>query len=175
MEQKGEWTFTEVESWMTKPGYGPRMLVYHPFLPMFYVVQEMGNRVLVYDYGSGTLQEVQDVSSLMEKDRKIPNTAAEIRINSAGTKLYVSNRGADNISVYDVDREGRLALTGSISSGGKTPRCFAAAEDRDSGITYLVIANQDSNEIISVKHMDYKEAAAEDSMQVGSPVCIWLL
>ncbi len=111
----------------------------------------------------------------MEKDRKIPNTAAEIRINSAGTKLYVSNRGADNISVYDVDREGRLALTGSISSGGKTPRCFAAAEDRDSGITYLVIANQDSNEIISVKHMDYKEAAAEDSMQVGSPVCIWLL
>ena len=38
---------------------------------MFYVVQEMGNRVLVYDYGSGTLQEVQDVSSLMEKDRKI--------------------------------------------------------------------------------------------------------
>lgn len=174
-EQKGEWTFTEVESWMTKPGYGPRMLVYHPFLPMFYVVQEMGNRVLIYDYGSGTLQEVQDVSSLMEKDRKIPNTAAEIRINSAGTKLYVSNRGADNISVYDVDREGRLALTGSISSGGKTPRCFAAAEDRDSGITYLVIANQDSNEIISVKHMDFKEAAAEDSMQVGSPVCIWLL
>ena len=98
-EQKGEWTFTEVESWMTKPGYGPRMLVYHPFLPMFYVVQEMGNRVLVYDYGSGTLQEVQDVSSLMEKDRKIPNTAAEIRINSAGTKLYVSNREL-TISVY---------------------------------------------------------------------------
>lgn len=160
---------------MTMPGYGPRMLVYHPSLPIFYVVQEMGNRVLVYEYGNGTPQQVQDVSSLVTEDRGIFNTAAEIRIHSSGTRLYVSNRGADCITVYDVDGAGRIAPNSSIPSGGKTPRCFAAAEDTESGNTFLVIANQDSDQLLSVKHTDCHMAETEDELQVGSPVCVWLL
>lgn len=174
-EKDGRWTFTEEESWMTEPGYGPRMLVYHPVLPMFYVVQEMGNRVLVYDCQNGVPQAVQDVSTLTEEDGEISNTAAEIRIDHSGNKLYVSNRGADNISVYDLDREGRLVFADSISSGGKTPRCFAAAEDRESKSTYLVIANQDSNELISVKYTGAGTAEIKDRMHLGSPVCVWAL
>lgn len=174
-EQDGRWLFTEEESWMTKPGYGPRMLVYHPSLPIFYVVQEMGNRVLVYEYGNGTPQQVQDVSSLVTEDRGIFNTAAEIRIHSSGTRLYVSNRGADCITVYDVDGAGRIAPNSSIPSGGKTPRCFAAAEDTESGNTFLVIANQDSDQLLSVKHTDCHMVETEDELQVGSPVCVWLL
>ena len=49
-----------------KPGEGPRHLVFHPSLPVAYLLTEIGNHIYVYDYNSSdrTFQQTQTISVL---------------------------------------------------------------------------------------------------------------
>jgi 6-phosphogluconolactonase len=92
----------------------------------------------------GVFTEVQTVSSLPEYfDGQ--NTGAEIDVHPSGKYLYVSNRGNDSVTLFEIDRQnGTLTYIEEQSTGGKTPRHFGLDPAGD----HLAIANQTSNTLL---------------------------
>ena len=129
-----------------KPGAGPRHLVFHPNGKFAYLINEINSTLstFAYDKKSGSLKELQTVSSLPE-NYKGPNKAAEIGIVPSGKFLFVSNRGNDTVMSFAIDlKKGTLDRVGEQSTGGKTPRHFGI---QPSG-KHLAICNQDSNTVL---------------------------
>lgn len=153
------------------PGSGPRHFAFHPSGTFGYVANEMGNTVTVfrYDAAGGTLTEIQTTGTLPSGFAK-ENTTADIHVDAAGKRLYVSNRGHDSIAVYCIDgKSGTIDLAGFIPTAGKTPRNFALAPDGQ----HLFAANQKSDTIavfdLSGETLPEKPTAQTD---IPAPVCI---
>ncbi|NJB81811.1 lactonase family protein [Wenyingzhuangia aestuarii] len=128
---------------------GPRLLSYHPTLPVFYVVNELNATVSVI---AKNIQE--NTYSILETVPTLPagfdvntNTAAHIEITKDGKFLYMSNRGHDSISVFSVAQNGTLTFVERVSVQGKHPRNFSLSTDNQ----FLVVANRDTNNICSFK------------------------
>jgi 6-phosphogluconolactonase len=126
------------------PGAGPRHLVFHPGGRAVYTVNELAATVTAFrfDPATGALHETQTISTLPAgyADR----SAAEIAINSAGTALYVSNRGHDSIARFPID-PARLTLSPPelTPTLGRKPRHFTLAPTG----AWLLAENQDSGAI----------------------------
>lgn len=152
-------------------GEGPRHMCFSPDGKTLYLVTEMGNHVYCYSYdpetGSHTL--LKKVGTLPESWTG-ESTAAGIQLSSDGRFLYVSNRGADTIAVYSVAEDGALKMIGNQDCGGKTPRSFGISP---SG-TYLVVANQDSDNVVIFKRNRETGLLEEKTQEftVGKPVCV---
>ena len=154
------------------PGSGPRHMVFSHDAKFLYVVSEMipGVTVFRYDAQKGSLDSIQAISSLPE-DYTGPKSGAEIALSPDGRFVYSSNRGADSIVAFAVDRKkGTLTAAGRFSTGGKTPRNFAI----DPSGKWLFAAHQDSDSIVKF-HVDPKSGAlapAGETLEVGAPVCV---
>jgi 6-phosphogluconolactonase len=143
----------------TRPGAGPRFKVFHPNGQYVYVAHELDNTVVVYDYdaANGRLRERQIVETLPPS---VPeSTVADILISPSGDRLYVSNRGHDSISIFEIEEDGRLARLAIRPCGGRCPRNFAFTP---SG-RFLLVANQESDEVVVLPVLDGEEA-------LGAPV-----
>jgi 6-phosphogluconolactonase len=143
----------------TRPGAGPRHLAFHPNGQQVYVANELDSTVAVYDYdaANGAFHEAQVLSTL---PADVPgNTVADIHIDEAGKRLYVSNRGHDSLAVFDVAQDGRLTPVNIRPCGGAWPRNFALAP----GGKFVVVANQYSDGIAVLP-------LTNDDQAVGEPV-----
>jgi 6-phosphogluconolactonase len=153
-----------------KAGSGPRHLTFHPNSKVVYLIQEMGGMITVFDYKNGTLTEKQTIS-MLSPDFKGRIGAADIHVSADGKFLYGSNRGdANELVIYSIDAKGELTYIGRQQSLGKAPRNFAI----DPTGNYLLVANQDSNEIIVFKR-DQKTGLLTptgEKIQVFKPVCL---
>lgn len=148
--------------------YGPRYLVFHPSHNTMYVVNEFNSTVTVYSVnkdlineisaaatkgeciehfkGKSTLKFLQSISTIPNTFPKTDNTCGRICVHKSGRFVLVSNRGHQSICVLKVnEREnaGYLSLIGFFHTRGNTPRHFKFDE---SG-TYIIVANQDSDNI----------------------------
>ncbi len=124
-------------------GSGPRHMVVHPNGKLLYLVHELTGEVGVYFYENGQIIHA-NTYSLSTAQFKGHVQAAEIRLSPDGKFIYVSNRGnVNNLSVFQADLEGGLSLIQQISTDGRTPRNFNLSPDGH----FLLVANQDSNEI----------------------------
>lgn len=126
-------------------GAGPRHFVMDHDQRRVYVVNETDSTVAVFSLDSprGLLRLMQTVSSLPPGFTG-PNDAAEIRLSPDGRFIYISNRGADTIQIFRVDREhGTLRPTESCSTHGKVPRSFEFSLDG----RFAVVANHGSDRI----------------------------
>jgi 6-phosphogluconolactonase len=153
-----------------RSGAGPRFKVFHPSGQHVYVNHELDNTVVVYDYDaeSGRLRERQIVETLPQG---APQSAiAGIQISPAGDRLYVSNRGHDSISIFEIEEDGRLARLAIRPCGGRCPRNIAIAP---SG-RFLLVANQQSNEVVVLPVLDGVEAlgAPVARITVPGPSCV---
>jgi 6-phosphogluconolactonase len=131
------------------PGAGPRHFRFHPDGKRVYLLNEMGNTVVAFDWDSaaGRLSELQTLSTLLH-DWKGTSTGAELEIHPNGRYLYASNRGHDSLAVFSIDRStGKLSLIQHMASGGKTPRNFAF----DPTGRWLVCTNHGSNNAVVFK------------------------
>ncbi len=143
----------------TRPGAGPRFKVFHPSGQYVYVNHELDNTVVVYDYdaASGMLRERQIVGTLPPST---PGSAiADIHISPAGDRLYVSNRGHDSISIFEIEADGRLARLAIRPCGGRCPRAFAITPSS----RFLLVANQESDEVVVLPVLGGLEA-------LGAPI-----
>jgi len=158
------------ESVAVKPGSGPRHLTFHPDSKTAYLIHEMGSMITVFDYKNGTLTEKQTIT-MLAPDFKGRVGAADIHVSSDGKFLYASNRGdANEIVIYSIDKKGMLSLAGRTSCMGKAPRNFVI----DPSGKFLLVANQDSNDIIFFKR-DPKTGLitpTDNKIQVNKPVCL---
>jgi 6-phosphogluconolactonase len=159
----------------TKPGAGPRHLVFSSDARFLYVINELQSTVVVYSYNAGTggLHELQTVSTLPQGFIG-KSTAAEIEIDRDGKFLFASNRGNDSIAVFAIDSaKGELTRVEIVPSGGKTPRNFAI----DPTDSWLLVANQDSDNIVvfSIDRKTGRLTSTAEAVQAPSPACLKFL
>jgi 6-phosphogluconolactonase len=130
----------------TKPGAGPRHMVFRPDGRFAYVLNEMNSTVSAYAYDAkaGALKELQTLRTLPEHYDG-PNSCAEIDIHPSGKFLYVSNRGHNSVVLFGVDGSaGTLTFVEEQGTGGKSPRHFGI----EPSAKHLVIANQGSDSLL---------------------------
>jgi 6-phosphogluconolactonase len=153
-----------------KPGSGPRHIIFHPNSKYVYLIHEMGSMVTAFDYKNGKLTEKQTIT-MLSPDFKGRVGAADIHISPDGKFLYGSNRGnANELVIYAINKDGNLTYAGRQSTLGRTPRNFAI----DPTGKFLLVANQDSNEVI-VFNRDSKTGLltpTDKKLQVSKPVCL---
>ncbi|MCH7413933.1 lactonase family protein [Belliella sp. R4-6] len=125
-------------------GSGPRHFIFNKEGDMLYLVHELTAELGVYSFENGKIHNLE-TKPLTHPifDGKIG--AAEVRLSKDRKYIYVSNRGdANEISVYEKDLSNHLVLIQRVSTQGITPRNFDFSIDGK----YLLVGNQDSNEII---------------------------
>lgn len=161
---------------MTKPGAGPRHFDFHPNKKFAYLVEELTGGVSAYRYFSktGELELLQNISTLPPEYLGYAGSA-DIHVSPDGKFLYASNRGESNtIAIFSInERSGMLTAIGHQPTLGKTPRNF----NFDPGGNFLLVANQNSDEIVVFK-IDRSSGLLSDTGQriaVSRPVCIkWI-
>jgi len=147
----------------SRPGSGPRHMVFHPNGHILYVVHELDNTVSVYDYEQGNLHERQVITSLPPDAGT--SSIADVHIDAEANRLYVSNRGYDSIAVYDIAADGALSLVAIRPCGGAQPRNFAIAPRE----RFLLVANQKSGEISVLPILPGREALGAPVTKVSVP------
>lgn len=155
----------------TKPGAGPRHLVFHPTGKFLYVVNELDSTLGVYNYDGdhGSLEQVQVTAA--SPGGTAANFPADVHVASSGRFLYASNRGDDTIAVFAIDpASGQLTAVQQVATGGKWPRNFAL----DPAGRFLLVANQRSSSIVSfrVDGETGRLTPTGSSVDLASPVCI---
>ena len=119
-------------------GFGPRHLALSPDGKYAYCVNELVPSISVLSYARGVMEYLYTVEYPVEKG--FDNTAAALRINADGSRLYVSVRGENTIAAFGADGA-KVTFLSKTSCGGDSPR--------DINITpcgkYLVCSNEKSD------------------------------
>jgi 6-phosphogluconolactonase len=156
----------------TGVGSGPRHIDIHPNGKYVYLVEELSGSIAVFrDFGNGDLHEIQSLSAL-PLTYKGPAGSADIHVSPDGKFLYSSNRGFSNtIAIFSIDaKTGMIKLVGHQYTLGEKPRNF----NFDPTGKFLLVGNQDSNEIVIFKR-DITTGLLTDTgnrISVGKPVCL---
>ncbi|PRY90673.1 lactonase family protein [Mongoliibacter ruber] len=125
-------------------GAGPRHLVIHPNGKVVYLIHELSAEVGVYSFDEGKMSPIQAVS-LTDREFIGDVGAAELRFSPDSKFLYASNRGdANEITAFEIDKEGKLEFVERTKSGGVMPRNFIITKDGK----YLLVAHQESSDIV---------------------------
>ncbi|MDE3084079.1 MAG: lactonase family protein, partial [Verrucomicrobiota bacterium] len=153
-------------------GVGPRHSTFSRDGRFFYVVNEMGGSICVFDYdaASGRLTLKQTISTL-RADYHGVNTSAEICIHPNGRFVYASNRGPDELAVFLRDEKtGLLKLVEIVPCGGKHPRNFELSPDGN----WLLCANRDTNNVVvfRVDSATGRLTPTGQSAEISQPVCV---
>jgi len=156
------------------PGNGPRHVTFHPNGKFAYLSKEMGGTVGAYKYQDGNLTLLQNIAAHPADFAGQPGSA-DIHVSPDGKFLYVSNRGEENnLAIFSVSAAtGKLTFKGYQSAIGKTPRNFII----DPTGQYLLVANQDSNNIVIFKRNSVTGLLKETGQQIElpRPVCLQFL
>ncbi|HYI77879.1 MAG TPA: lactonase family protein [Chryseolinea sp.] len=156
-------------------GGGPRHLALHPSGNFAYVVEELTSTVGVFsiDKATGALTILQDSVRSLPETFTDQNTSADIHTDIAGKFLYMSNRGANVLSIYTIAQDGLITLSDHQDTGGKVPRNFLV----DPKGQYLFVANQDTDtiNIFKINSKTGKLTKVGKPVKVPSPVCLKLV
>lgn len=147
----------------TAPGAGPRHLAFHPDGRRLYVINELANTVVVYDFeaATGRLTERQVIATL-PPDFGGTSFTADVKVSPDGRFLYGTNRGHDSLAVFSIAADGRLSLVEIVPSRGKGPQNIAITPDG----ALLVCANM-PGDCLAVFRID---RATGRLTAVGEPV-----
>jgi 6-phosphogluconolactonase len=163
-----------MSSYVTAPGAGPRHLAIHPTGRWMYILSELNGTIEVTNINpdNGSLVKVQTLSTLEEGETRYPGSA-DIHIAPNGKYLYATNRGdINNIACFTIDAQtGQLSPQSHVPSGGRTPRNFCI----DPTGHYLLVANQDSNNIVVFSIQDDGTLKEVYTFTVPMPVCLKFL
>jgi 6-phosphogluconolactonase len=138
------------EGHRTIQGSAPRYSAFHPTRPYFFMNNEAMPVVCSFRYDEqGHLDPVAIIDALGD-DRDIaakPAEQSDLRITSSGKYLYDLIRGADVISVFEVDESsGKLARIQTMPIDASGPRGCALSPDE----RFLLVANVASGDVIAL-------------------------
>lgn len=155
--------------------FGPRIVAYHPTLPIVALVCELGCKLLLYKIEPGGLEwrhlstwDLLEGASPEALARETP-LSAHCEFSRDGRFLYTSTRGTDVLAVFSIDENGNASKVFACSSNGDTPRHFALSPDN----RLLAVANQNGKDV-SVFERNETTGKLESLMdiQVATPSCI---
>lgn len=153
----------------TRPGAGPRHMVFHPKGQQLYVAHELDNTIAVYDYDAerGKLKMRQLLETLPPGAPE--NYVADIHYAQTNNQMYISNRGHDSIAVFSGAYASvkRIAVT---PCGGRWPRNFAISPNEQ----FLIVANQYSDEVtvLPVQEEGQMIGKATSRATIPAPSCV---
>jgi 6-phosphogluconolactonase len=155
----------------SKPGAGPRHIVFHESAPYAYVIEELSGYVSAYRFENEKAVLIETANA-HPADFKGTIGSAAIKISPDGKFLYASNRGTSNtIATFAIDAStGRLTLKKITSTGGDSPRDFTISPSGK----FLLSTNSKSNSIAVFKR-DVNTGLLNDTptqVQIPSPVCL---
>ena len=164
--QPAEPPFTAVTA-----GVGPRHLAFGHDGRFVYLIEEMGEAIVVFKRDGARLDSVQTVR-VADKEWPDDTGAAALHLSPDGKFVYASNRAnANELVIYSVDpQDGTLMAVGHQASLGVKPRDFCI----DPTGKFLVVANQDSDNLVIFKR-DLETGGLTSTgkpVEVGSPVCV---
>ncbi|MEO7292731.1 MAG: lactonase family protein, partial [Ginsengibacter sp.] len=158
----------------TDPGSGPRHFIFHSNKKWAYLIEEMGGKVVAYNYKKGKLNAMQQIATHADT-AKGNFGSADIHLSPDGKFLYASNRGNENnITIFSVDRSsGKLSLKGFQSTMGIQPRNFTI----DPSGKYLLAANQKTGNIVIFKRDEVTGLLQYTGEQINipEPVCLKMI
>ncbi len=154
-----------------EPGSGPRHLAFHPNANWAYLINELSNTIVMYEWDSegGQLTPLQTISTL-PADYAGVSYCAEIRVHPSGRFLYGSNRGHNSLALFRVDAaSGLLESLGYVSTEGDHPRHFTISPDG----RWLLAANMNSdNVVVFGVAADGRLEAIRDPLPLPAPTCL---
>lgn len=151
---------------------GPRHMAFNPVSGDVYVVSELDNMLNVYSRNvkTGVLTFKQSLPTVTDEDFDGNNSCADIHVHPSGWYLYVSNRGFNTISKFNINGDsGELKFSKHTPTLGEVPRNFTI----DPRGKNLYVANQNSDNIVQfdIEPMSGK-LTFKHEMEVPTPVCI---
>ncbi len=155
------------------PGTGPRHMCFHPQNSWAYILGELNGTInfCSVDKESGSLSALQTIYTF-DTTKILEPKSADIHIHPNGKFLYASNRGKlNNIAIFSIDKEtGELNYISSMPTKGKTPRNFII----DPTGKFLLVANQDSNDVIvfQIDNTSGKLIDTNIKVNIPKPVCL---
>lgn len=166
---KNKLVFSKQKTLNMALGAGPRHLEFHPNNKWMYVLNELNNTVSLVKVAEKNYFIDASISTLPNDFTEF-NNSADIHMSNDGKFLYASNRGHNSIVIYQINQKnGHLQLVDFQSTLGKTPRNFSLSPDNQ----YLLVANQNSNTIVSFKRDAITGKLDFDSkINAPTPVCI---
>lgn len=163
---------TEVNRLKLSPGSGPRHLVFHPDNIHAYVVNELNNtmQILTYDITTGGFTSHQSYP-LLPDDFTGNSSAGAIRLSADGRFIYISNRGHNSITVFELTDDGNDARRIQIiPTEGNFPRDinFNSTED------FIIAGHQLSNHLTLFKRDPKTGKLTVQQKEVYAPevVCV---
>jgi len=152
-------------------GAGPRHVAFNG--KNIYVLNELNGSIEVWQSTEGPYRHLQTIGTLAGGTKGKSHSAA-IRISPNGKFLYASNRtGHNTIASYAIQPDGKLEFITTTKTLGKGPRDFAI----DPSGSYLLVANQDTDNIVAYK-LDQRTGSLSspiNSEGIMTPVCIQFL
>lgn len=142
-------------------GSGARHLCFSKDGTYLYCVNELSSDVSVFAWNHA--KPILKGTYSARTDFKGQNDAAAIRIE--GEYLYISNRGADTVSRFQIEGD-RLVLLENTSCGGRGPRDFYITDG------YMILANEKSNSITVMKLENGKPVLTDETTQINAPLCV---
>lgn len=133
------------------PGTGPRHYVTHAS-GRHYLVGELSSEILLLEAG-------RVVAAAPATGKRTENLPSAIRLHD--NLLYVANRGADTIAVFDLS----LTRVAEVDCGGAWPRDLVVAD----GLIH--VANQNSHTVATFT-AGRSPRPAGDPFRTGSPACV---
>jgi 6-phosphogluconolactonase len=158
------------DSISVKSGSGPRHLTFSKNGKFVYLLQELDGALTVFNYSNGILKKIHE-TTILAKDFKGTFSSADIHISPDGKFLYASNRGeANNITIFKIQKNGKLVLKGETSTLGKGPRNFAI----DPTGNFLLVAHQYTNDVVIFKRSKKTGLITDTGKKIAlcSPVCL---
>lgn len=161
------------EIFPVKAGSGPRHFVIHPDLPYAYSVEELSNTVGIYtvDKKSGDLLLLDRIEMLSPELQTDYNAAADIHLSVDGRWLYASNRGQDNLAIYQVDQKtGLLKIQDHVPTGGQHPRNFKVDKKGE----LLLVANMESDNVVIFRIQDQTGIPEPTGKSISIPRAVFI-
>ena len=142
-------------------GTGPRHGIFSKDHSLLYLISELSNELFVLDTSDWKLRASMPV---LKDGRTHLRGGAAVRLSEDESKLYVSTRGQDLISVIDLNR---MTVLQDAYCGGKHPRDFILADG------YAVCANRYSDTVVSFR-LGEDGTLKEETSRINIPQAVSL-
>lgn len=163
-----ELDYEEIKSIPLPKGTGPRQAVLDKDGTHLYVLTEVSNEIYTFKKSRNMDFKGIQINTVLPQGCKTKNASAAICINQDGQHLYTTTRGANIITVFEIER-GYLKPAQFVECGGDHPREMKL----DPTSSFLLVANRYSNSILSFR-LDLTGLIYEqcDEIKVSEPCCI---
>lgn len=121
---------------------GPRHGVFNHDYSHFYLVSELSSEF--FDFSVNDLEFTLNTKlNLLPKDKLDNTSSAAIRITKDNKFIYISTRGADLLTVINIEDTPKIIQ--QVNCGGMHPRDFILSKDEQ----YLLVVNRDTDDMSS--------------------------